>query len=73
MSQKSQLALSAEEGGVNKGIACLFFSRAGGGAERELPVCSMENEMDAKRTTCLLDSAAEGSQDESRPCAAASM
>lgn len=53
----SQLALSVEEGGVNKGIACLFFSRAGGVAQREreraLPVCSMESEMDANKENHL--------------------
>lgn len=47
MRQKSQLALSATEGGVNKGIACLFMSRGGGGWVGGLPVCSIESEMDA--------------------------
>lgn len=42
--QKSQLALSATEGGVNKGIACLFMSRGGGG-----PACLLYREWDGCR------------------------
>lgn len=37
------VALSATEGGVNKGIACYVCLTVGGG----LPVCCIESEVDA--------------------------
>lgn len=58
----SQLTLSAVEGGVNKGIVCLFFGdgRAVEELQKESFVCSVERWMQIERNTYLLDSAAEG-------------
>lgn len=66
--KKSQFALSATDGGVKKGIACLFFGSGRGVEEqqRELLVGPMKKWMQTERTTYLLDSAAEGRQGESR-------
>lgn len=67
--QKSQFALSAMKGGVNKGIACLFFS--GGREGRSISASCLfalwrVRWMQMKRTTCLFNYTAEGRHGKSR-------
>lgn len=58
---RSQLTPSVVEGGVNKGIACTFFTEGGDGGA----VCLLYRERWTQlktRTTCLPERAAEGRQ-----------